>query len=219
MIKIFDYLTFIVPIVIFLIVFFKIIDWNRKYTQKHITFGKYKGKKFSDLPTDYLEWLVFNVEKAKTQASIELEKRLNIEKEKPKKQHSYKNTILGIIKKERECWKCKKITPVIALKLYSNIKENDYFDIKPGITYFLENLDNKVLKKIQEKHPFYKYTYSKSFDGKYLANCCIHCNALQGDFQLYEEIDGPFFNIDDYSFCDEFILKDEEELTYSNYPK
>ncbi|WP_131798555.1 hypothetical protein [Arcobacter porcinus] len=147
------------------------------------------------------------------------EKEYEIIKEE-KKQHSYKNTILGIIEKERECWKCKKITPVIALKLYSNIKENNYFDIKPGITYFLKNLDNKVLKRIQEKHPFYKYTYSKSFDGKYLANCCIHCNALQGDFKLHEEIDGPFFGINDYSLCDEFIVVNEaEELIYSNYPK
>ncbi|WP_165595848.1 putative quorum-sensing-regulated virulence factor [Aliarcobacter thereius] len=189
------------------------------YSKNYINFGKYKGKKFSDLPTEYLEWLVSNVSKVKVQASDELEKRLDIEKEKPKKAHSYKNTILGIIERERECWKCKKTTPVVALKLYSNIEENDYFDIQPGITCFLEKLDNKVLKKIQEKYPFYKYTYSKTFGGKYLANCCIHCNSLQGDFQLHQEINGAFFNIDDYSFCDEFIVKYKEKLSYSSYPK
>lgn len=45
-------------------------------TRRLIWFGKYAGTRFCDLPTDYLEWLLDNVDgEASELAEIELEKR------------------------------------------------------------------------------------------------------------------------------------------------
>ena len=35
--------------------------------------------------------------------------------------------------------------------------------------------------------------YSHTINSSYLANCCDHCDSLQGDFFLFEEFESPFF--------------------------
>jgi hypothetical protein len=40
-----------------------------------------------------------------------------------------------------------------------------------------------------------KFSYSKTVNARYWANTCEHCGALQGDFFLYNEPDGPFFGL------------------------
>jgi len=66
------------------------------------------------------------------------------------------------------------------------------------------------LSIVQEKYPFYKNTYSKTENRSYIANNCINCGILQGDFFLYEEPDGPFFDLYEYDLDieDENILID-----------
>lgn len=41
--------------------------------------------------------------------------------------------------------------------------------------------------------PTVKWRFSKSVGHRYWANTCEHCDALQGDFYLSNEPDGPFF--------------------------
>ena len=53
-------------------------------------------------------------------------------------------------------------------------------------------LPRRVLDIIQSNFSFFKYMYSKTVQGKYWANTCIHCNSLQGDFFTHNEPGGAF---------------------------
>ena len=37
--------------------------------------------------------------------------------------------------------------------------------------------------------------HSETAQGEYWANSCSHCGAIQGDWFLYTEPDGPFFGL------------------------
>ena len=41
-------------------------------------FGKYKGEAIEDLPTDYIEWLLGNVERLSSSVQRELENQLEL---------------------------------------------------------------------------------------------------------------------------------------------
>lgn len=41
-----------------------------------------------------------------------------------------------------------------------------------------------------------RFEYSKTVRGKYWANVCPHCQAIQGDWFLFAEPEGPFFGLD-----------------------
>ncbi|MDE3058162.1 MAG: hypothetical protein KGJ59_09430 [Bacteroidota bacterium] len=72
------------------------------------------------------------------------------------------------------CWNCKKETLVFS---WPGKKSN----AKP----FVEPRPASI-----------QYQFSKTSQMKYWANACIHCGALQGDFFLYNEPDGPFWKFD-----------------------
>jgi hypothetical protein len=157
-----------------------------KNFSNRITFGKYKGKKFSELPVDYLHWLANNVDRVKDKALNELEKR--------KKFHNDNNAVFGIIEAKRKCWKCKKNTRVISLRFYKSYDSIEVYNKQIDV-HNEKKLPSDVLKIIQEKYPFYKSKYSHTLQSRYIANTCENCSSLQGDFYLYEEPDGIFFNI------------------------
>lgn len=171
--------------IVLLIVIVFLFNYS-KTSSNQINFGKYKGKKFSELPTSYLHWLSNNVDKVKNKALDELEKR--------KKFQNDNNAIFGIIEAKRKCWKCKKDTRVISLRFYKSYDSIEVHN-NPLIVYNKKNLPTDILKIIQEKYPFYKSTYSYTVQDRYFANTCEYCSALQGDFYLYEEPDGAFFDI------------------------
>ena len=84
------------------------------------------------------------------------------------------------------------------LLFYESYKSYDSIEVhnNPLIVYNKKNLPTDILKIIQEKYPFHKSTYSYTVQDRYIANTCEYCSALQGDFYLYEEPDGAFFDID-----------------------
>jgi len=84
---------------------------------EYINFGKYKGMKFSETPTDYLEWLInsHSSNEIRNKARDEILRRKKNNKEN-------KKLICGIIEKEKKCFRCKKLTKVITLTFYKSYK-------------------------------------------------------------------------------------------------
>ena len=72
------------------------------------------------------------------------------------------------------CWKCKK--NILVFTWPSNYSQSNQ---KP--------LQKPIPRTIV-------YRYSKTAGHKYWANTCPYCKAIQGDFFLYNEPDGPFFS-------------------------
>lgn len=157
---------------------------------QYIDFGKYKGKKFSELPTGYLEWLINNhsSNEIKNKSKDELLKRKSF-------YQNSKNIVFGIIEEERECFKCKKITKVIALGFYKTYKNIKVYNQKRKIIRNDIEIPVDVLSIINKKYPFYKLAYSGVEKRSYVANTCINCTVIQGEYHLYEEPDGAFFDV------------------------
>jgi len=132
------------------------------------------------------------------------------------REHKYKNDgsklLAGIITAKRRCWKCKKSTTVISIRLFNSIGRFE-IDYKPKILYGVNDVPSTLLKKIQERFGFYKMIYNHTQKQKLIANTCEFCGSLQGDFYLYDEPDGPFFNI--YRMkANVFIYDKDGELFY-----
>jgi hypothetical protein len=103
----------------------------------------------------------------------------------------------------RTCWKCHKETPLIAIGAdkfivldYIDDESDDrkwniqnYFTLFSDITFIPKN----IIELIQNHYPFFKLAFSKTVNGKYWANTCVNCNALQGDWFNHNEPDGAFF--------------------------
>ncbi|WP_066164671.1 restriction endonuclease [Aliarcobacter cryaerophilus] len=103
--------------------------------------------------------------------------------------------ILGIIESENKCYICQKNTTVIALKFYNSY---DFIEIEDKIVYYLfEKLPEDMLNLIRKKYPKYNYKVRKSDNFYYVANNCMHCEAIQDDKHLYDKKDGVFYNVDD----------------------
>ena len=124
----------------------------------------------------------------------------------------------------KECWKCKQSTPVYAVGVKSediidlnypsnkNVYEETGYDV-----VFLELNRNipSFIKEYLESKTSCKERYSKTINKKYFANICEHCNALQGNNFIYDEVDSPFNSMpyDHYDVV-EFKLKNEIPLDY-----
>lgn len=107
----------------------------------------------------------------------------------------------------QECWKCGQKTPVTAILVpigtqILELDENnhqlhwetiDFHSILSYITY----LNQEITTKLENIRPYFQYTFSRTTQGKYWANLCQHCHALQGDFHLHSEPDGAFGFLDD----------------------
>jgi glutaredoxin len=91
------------------------------------------------------------------------------------------------------CWKCRKV--MLA------------FDW-PGNSYN-QKPRPPIPKTIQ-------YRYSKTAGGKYWANTCPHCKALQGAFFLHSEPDSPLFACDCESDSPESWREDMLKIAFHN---
>ncbi|MDN5476818.1 MAG: DUF5710 domain-containing protein [Chryseobacterium sp.] len=110
-----------------------------------------------------------------------------------------------IAENTRDCYKCGDTTPVIALaaEKYYSLEHQDNDDgedfeewiFSAEFSFFSTPtyLNKEVTSLLNLKYPYYKIGYSRTFGGKYWANHCIHCNALQGDFHMHSEPGGEFY--------------------------
>lgn len=108
-----------------------------------------------------------------------------------------------IAKNDRYCWKCNQKTPLIAIGGLELIMQDYVDDESDELEWYVEKnnlvlfsdviyLPKQLIKIIQTNFPFFRLTYSKTIQGKYWANNCIHCNSLQGDFFNHSEPGGAF---------------------------
>ena len=133
-----------------------------------------------------------------------------------RKYHLFKEWINGrivvldhfyIIEGDRTCFSCGQQTPVIGFALEDYLY---FFDCEPdvfpdyewrigeiNITSFISPLPENLLAHLKKQYNYY-YDFSKS-GGYYYANHCRHCNILQGNNYIFEEVDSPFWieNIED----------------------
>ena len=101
------------------------------------------------------------------------------------------------------CFKCNKPTKVIGFgvknffevfdsKEYDNEDNFCYYDDIIHIASHIEPLSKDLLDKLKEKYNYFE-SYSKTVNASYLANHCLNCKAIQGEFFLFGEVDTPFF--------------------------
>ncbi len=104
-----------------------------------------------------------------------------------------KNTIIAST--TRDCWKCNHLTNVIAIGA-NYFFENDYNEedemmwiLQDFFTLFqnIEIISDELQTALERSYPLFKLDYSKTANGKYWCNHCEHCNAIQGDFYLFDE--------------------------------
>lgn len=107
---------------------------------------------------------------------------------------------------QKTCWKCGGMIDVIAFASnkfwiyeYSDDDEalqewylQDYF----SFFYMPGYIEKEILDIVCSRFPTFKLGFSKTVNGKYWANHCEHCNALQGDFFMHDEPGGEFSPID-----------------------
>ncbi len=96
---------------------------------------------------------------------------------------------------ERNCWKCSHLTKVIAISANS-FYEKDYNEeneilwiLQDFFTLFqnIEIISDELKTGLERSYPLFRLDYSKTANGKYWSNHCEHCNAIQGDFYLFDE--------------------------------
>ena len=127
-----------------------------------------------------------------------------------------------LVVSSKHCWKCNKETNIIGFsipkktilvnrplfkfedgKLETDLEEYDYkkfyfkkedFESEEIFDFEILNLGDcskKILEFIQSKYN-YKLNFSKAINASYYANCCEHCDALQGDNYIFDEFESPF---------------------------
>jgi hypothetical protein len=133
------------------------------------------------------------VEKEELEAAIEGLKKL---KEIP------------IFKWEKDCWSCHKSTPVVSYNFFAA------YDLKIGD---VPKLDEELIKK----YAFVKRVFSKTMKEEVIANTCIHCGALQGNWYIMEDIVEMEAGEIDFSKMIDTKIKNNlsiRDLGYSNNP-
>ena len=94
---------------------------------------------------------------------------------------------INIYKWEKECWKCKKLTPVYSYYLNYDLGEFDVFfrPVNNGDSILIGDevglgdlpyVDNILSQKI----PSIKLKYSRTTNSNSISNTCIYCGSLQG---------------------------------------
>jgi hypothetical protein len=86
---------------------------------------------------------------------------------------------LNIYRREKECYKCKKKTPVYSYYLDYDLADLDELFSMGGPTVGLGDL-SYVDELLSKQIPTIQLRYSNTTKSKYMANTCEHCGALQG---------------------------------------
>lgn len=91
-----------------------------------------------------------------------------------------------------ECWKCKAMTPVSSLRA-GELVDVECVTAEDVRVLNAKELPEEIVRAVQKVNPNFREGFSRTAEHSYWANHCSHCGALQGDFFLNSEPDGPFF--------------------------
>lgn len=120
-----------------------------------------------------------------------------------------------IITGQHNCFKCKKNTTVIGFGVenYFDVCDDEIYDTDDPFCY--NSGEIHIASEIEGfSQGFYSYlkntyNYFESFSNTLgmncLANHCQHCNVIQGNFFVFQEVDSPFF-IDSASKAANLVL-------------
>ena len=97
-----------------------------------------------------------------------------------------------------ECYKCQKITSVVGAchDIRFSFADPSVFDVVTGDDFEIDigmsgiSSCNELVEA--DMIPYLTRKYGLRKDKGTLSNHCIHCDALQGDFYLFEEVGSPF---------------------------
>ena len=114
-----------------------------------------------------------------------------------------------IMETYKTCWRCGKKTKVIAFSVgrYATLEADDdeilledYWEEyvgreNPYLLIFPEKEEDIPLciKNYVKEHYHVENRYSKTIEREQFANYCEHCNALQGNYHLFQEPSSPFW--------------------------
>lgn len=98
---------------------------------------------------------------------------------------------------EGQCWKCIQLTPMAAIWVasYTEVdqEEGDHLVSEDAaLLKYVEGLSVDVERQIMVAAPWLRYAHTDGAGATYLANHCVHCDVVQGDWFVFG-VDGPFF--------------------------
>ncbi|MBW2984060.1 HNH endonuclease [Candidatus Woesearchaeota archaeon] len=82
---------------------------------------------------------------------------------------------IPIFKWTKKCWKCRNETEVVTYDFYA------------AYNHHIGDIE-KLDKILMEKFPFVKKIFSKTMESEVIANTCINCGALQGNWFIMEDL-------------------------------
>jgi hypothetical protein len=105
---------------------------------------------------------------------------------------------------EQKCHKCSNITTVVGASYDTFIQFTDpeVYSVEPGedfqLVFMMSGVTSCSSFVPEGIHPYLEVeygltvSYSKTAGESYLANLCMHCDTIQGDFYLFNELGSPF---------------------------
>lgn len=78
---------------------------------------------------------------------------------------------IPIYKWNQNCWKCHKETSAVS------------YDLRAGYNFHIGDI-LKLDEVLMRNYPFVKKVFSKTMGEETIANTCIHCGALQGNWYV-----------------------------------
>lgn len=117
---------------------------------------------------------------------------------------------LYIVEGKRQCFKCGKEIPVVALAtddfVYNN-KLNKTEDKLYIIGYIDKIFSDELTQLLKDKYK-YSYCFSKTTNSRSFGNHCVNCGVLQGNYFLHDEpSESPFYFDSDNAEC---VLKAQQ---------
>lgn len=106
------------------------------------------------------------------------------------------------------CFRCQQPTHVIGFgfETYFEIDDEqiEYLNHEIHIGSIKTELPMKLAEELRKRYNFY-WGYSKTTQSNDYGNHCQHCNVLQGNFFIFDEVDSPFF-VDSKQTAEKLIL-------------